>query len=69
MKIPRIVFLRADLKETNIQLRRIADSLEAFAKASGLLGIQDRSEEDVGVTYPSYESLLKQELNEEEEGQ
>ncbi len=61
MKLPRIVFLRADLKETNRLLARIADALEI---AVGLASIPPAPDDEPGanVAYSTPEDLLRAEF-------
>ena len=66
MKLPRIIYYRADLKETNKQLGRLNRLMEAFLfQAYGVQMDAESSVEPPEVSYSSDEQLLKEELEEE----
>lgn len=71
MKLPRIVFLRADLKETNALLSRIAHAMEIAVGIAAPPPVPDEDLATVGYSTP--EDMLREEFAElglgiEEEG-
>jgi len=61
VKLPRIVFLRADLKETNILLARIAHALEVAVGIAPAVPIAD-DDLSANVAYSTVEDLLREEF-------
>ncbi len=65
MKLPRIVFLRADMKETNVLLARIAHALEVAVGLTPAVPIAD-DDLNANVAYSTVEDLLRKEWAEAE---
>jgi len=61
MKLPHIVFLRADMKETNSLLARIAHALEVAVGLAPAVPIAD-DDLNANVAYSTVEDLLREEF-------